>query len=534
MVGAATTLVVGTAGLVLATVLQAERQGTQALEQLQVAQVQQLTRSMDTRMKGAFESIQGLVSGPAAWNARRSDPSDARRLAQLQALNSKARTGLVIVDTSGTVTNGTLLRDETAVGRRVDRPGLDAVLRSGKPAILPVGPGMTSALPTIVFAFPLRSSSDAPVGGFLFESEVAPDSAFNSEVAQLKPGRTGDFSFVDVNDVVVASSDPGMIGRKLDEPLLADGRVGFHRGDGRVAVTENVPTAGWRTVFRQDAEEFEGALTGPLRSALIFVVLAGALCAGVAMVLLSRRLRRAREEQRRLEEINAVREEFISIVSHELRTPVAGLLGFLQTTLDHWDAMTDTERQRAIGRSMASARRLHSLTRDVLDTSTMEAGGLSYAFTVVDLREEVASAVLAIRDLTPERLVSVTVDDRAAWVRADPERVQQVLTNLLDNAVKSSPPLSPVEIELVVRDDVVEVAVNDHGPGLSDMDLSRVFDKFVRGRTTTVGSGLGLYICRQVVEAHGGSIRAESNTGGGARFVFTMPLAPAPAEPVDV
>ena len=98
------------------------------------------------------------------------------------------------------------------------------------------------------------------------------------------------------------------------------------------------------------------------------------LAVGLALVvILVRRLRQAQEEERRLRELSRSQEEFISVVSHELRTPVAGVLGFLQTTLDHWDVMSEGERQRAIGRAMSIARRLHSLTRDVLDTSTIEA-----------------------------------------------------------------------------------------------------------------------------------------------------------------
>jgi signal transduction histidine kinase len=307
----------------------------------------------------------------------------------------------------------------------------------------------------------------------------------------------------------------------------------MHKVDGRLIVVEPVKSAGWRTVFRQDVDEFQGALTDPLYTALAYVVVAGVLAAGVVVLTLGRRLRRAREEQRRLEEISAVREEFISIVSHELRTPVAGMLGFLQTTLDHWEVMTEGERQRAITRAMSSARRLHSLTRDVLDTSSIEAEGMTYTMIETDLRAEITSAVGAERDLRPDRIFSLELPDDPAWVRCDPDRVQQVMTNLLDNAVKSSPPLTPVEVSVALVGEQVEVSVRDHGPGLSDVELTRVFEKFVRGRTSTpTGTGLGLYISRQLVEAQGGAIRAERGDDGGARFVVTLPCVEAPAEPV--
>ena len=271
-----------------------------------------------------------------------------------------------------------------------------------------------------------------------------------------------------------------------------------------------------------------------VKSALVLIVLAGTLGAGVGVVLLARRLRAAREEQRRLQEVSAVREEFISIVSHELRTPVAGLLGFLQTTLDHWDVMAEEERRRAIGRSLSSARRLHALTRDVLDTGSMESGALTYSFSPTDLREEVKSAVLATQDILPDRLIRLTLPDEPAWVSCDRERITQVLTNLLDNAVKSAPG-SPLAVTVEVHAGAAVVQVADQGPGMSEAELARVFDKFVRGRTSTpAGTGLGLYICRQIVNAHGGHIEARSEEGRGATVSFSLPLTETPIEPAVV
>lgn len=533
LIATAVVLVLATATLVLTTVLKAANDGTQALQALQREQVQQVTRGMDSRIASTFQSLAGIASAPPAWNLSLKDATDAQRLQQLQALNPKARTGFYLVDKSGVITNGTLLRDPKSVGTKYTAPGLAQVL-AGTGSISPVVPGLTTSLPVVVIGFPLRDAAGRTVtGAMLIESDVSVDSAFNAEVSQLKRGKTGEFAFVDDAGVVVASSNAASLGKPMDEPLLAQGFTGLRTANDRIVVIDTVKSAGWRTVFRQDVDEFQGALTGPLYSALAYVVVAGVLAAGVAVVTLGRRLRRAREEQRRLEEISAVREEFISIVSHELRTPVAGMLGFLQTTLDHWDVMTDGERQRAITRAMSSARRLHALTRDVLDTTAIEHEGMGYAMSDVDLRNEIGSAVEAERDLRPDRLIELRLPDDPSWVRCDPDRVRQVITNLLDNAVKSSPPLSAIEVSVSASDSWVEVAVRDQGPGLSDAELTRVFDKFVRGRTTTpTGTGLGLYICRQIVEAQGGTIRAERGAGGGARFVFALPRVEAPAEPV--
>jgi signal transduction histidine kinase len=524
-------MVLTVAALLVGTVLEAERSGTDALEKLQVSQVDQLTRSMDARVKSIFTSFGGFVNGDP-WILKPQNKVDQKRLAGLQALQPQSKTGWLLVDRNGVLTGGTLVRDPAQFGRRVDRAGLDVVL-GGAPTITPVGPGVTTALPTVIVGFPIKSAIGAVRGALMIESDISPESAFNAEVAALGRGKTGEFSFIDANGTVLASSDPAVLGKRLDEPLLAGGKAGFQRGDGRVAVSQLVESAGWRTVFVQDVDEFEGALTGPLHSALVYVVITGIVAAGASFIFLARRLQRAREEQRRLEEISAAQEEFISIVSHELRTPVAGLLGFLQTTLDHWTGMAEDERRRSLARALSSARRLHSLTRDVLDSSSIEAGALPYAFTLVDLREEVASAATALRDLAPDREVVVTQPDEAAWVRCDPERIQQVLTNLLDNAVKSSPPLARIEVDVTSSAEQVSVAVRDHGAGLSDEERARVFEKFVRGRSSsTSGTGLGLYICRQIVEAHSGRIHATGAAGGGARFVFELPLVTEPAEPV--
>ena len=522
---AAALLVVLTAGLVLFTVQKAEHDGTRALERLQRSQVQQLARSMNTRVQSTFEQSGQALTG-LKLTAQVRDPRDKAQLDALKDLVKKARTGIYIVDAQSRLSNGLLLRDPDSLGTKVARPGLDGVIQSGNAAVLDVGPGLTTALPTIAYAFPVKLG-DRVVGALVAEQDVSAESAFNTEVTQLRPGKTGDFTFVDDRNYVVASSNVALLGKRLDDPLLNMSN-GFHRVGDRVGIVEPVKAARWRTVFRQNASEFEGSLTGPLHSALILIVLAGVLATGVGVTLLARRLRAAREEQRRLREMSEVREEFISIVSHEVRTPVAGLLGFLQTTLDHWDGMDEDERRRAINRALSSARRLHSLTRDVLDTSSMETGALAYSFAVHDLREEVSSAVVAAQDLTPDRVIRLHLPDDAAWVRCDPERIQQVLTNLLDNATKSAPG-RPVDVTLAVLDDDVRVAVADDGPGMSEAELGRVFDKFVRGRTSTpAGTGLGLYICKQVVDAHGGTIGATSEEGHGATVAFTLPLVEAP------
>ena len=172
------------------------------------------------------------------------------------------------------------------------------------------------------------------------------------------------------------------------------------------------------------------------------------------------------------------------------------------------------------------------MTRDVLDTQSLESGRLVHVLTRVDLAAEVRDSVAAALDLDPGRAVHVTVPAEPVWVSADADRIQQVLANLVDNARKNSPAVEPVEVELRAVGDDAEVRVSDRGAGITEESLERIFDKFVRGRGESVtGTGLGLYISRQIVHAHHGRIWAESPPGEGATFRFVLPLASDGAEP---
>jgi len=521
-------LVLALAALIIATVLEAQHNGRKALERLQLSQVQQLSGELDSAVKQAFAGNSAVNAAP--WNLTPNDPTDLERLQLLQAPN--ARAGSVLINTDGIIVNGVLL-ENAKVGNKLQRPELDKVLGPNpKPAVLPVAPGVTTSVPTTAFAYPLKNAQGHPIGAYVSETDVSPDSAFSAILKELRSGKTGQYIFVDDRGFVAGASDPALNGTSVRPlGLTADEKPGFrHQGDHIIAVGD-LPTIGWTAVFRQKTSEFEGGLTGPLRSALLLLAVAAVLGGGLLFFFLLRRLRAAREEQRRLAEINAVREEFMSIVSHELRTPVTGLLGFLQTTLDHWDAMSDDDRRAALGRASTNARRLHALTRDVLDTASIESGELSYVFEIVDINAEVASAATAAQDLQPTRPLSVSTSDENAWVRADPERIQQVLTNLLDNAAKNSAPETPIDISVTPNGRDVEVSVTDRGAGIPADELSRVFDKFVRGRANdTRGTGLGLYICKRIIEAHNGRIWATSQPGG-TTLTFALPLVAAPTEP---
>ena len=367
-------------------------------------------------------------------------------------------------------------------------------------------------------------SSGSYRGSFVAEIDVSEESSFNQEISQLVRHRTDQVLIADSNNVILASSRPELLATTLD-PALQAAAPGFQRIGSKVVAVGQIPTAGWRLVFTQDASEFDNALAQPLQDAGRILVVVLLAAAAIVFLVLLRRLRAARDEQARLRRLNATQEEFISIVSHELRTPVAGILGFLQTSLDHWDGLSDAERQSSVRRAAFSARRLQALTRDVLDAESVEAGRMSFDFEPVDLTEEIRAAVEAAEALDVTRHLRCSTPPAPVVVRADADRLQQVMTNLLDNAIKNSPAESEIEVRLVTRDGKAQVTVTDAGPGFDTSLGPDIFDKFVRGRGSTVaGTGLGLYVSRLVVEAHHGTIDAGRDPAGRTQISFELPL----------
>jgi signal transduction histidine kinase len=520
---AAITVLVVLAGIVVGLVLDAQRAGIDTREELRLDQVRQLANSMDTRVQQAYSGLSATGGAPGAWHMTPRDPVDAARL---RPSNPQTTTGSLLVDRDGVLVNGSLLRDPSLIGTAYHRDGIDLVL-AGEPTILGVAPGLTTTEPVLGVAVPVHAADGTLAGAYIIEAEASATSAFSQEVAQLRAGDTGTFSFIDATGRVAASSDEASLAQRTELGREAL-RSGFHREGHDVTATAEVPSARWRLVFEQSRDEFEGDLTGPVRTALLLFLIVAVVGGGVSVVALLRRLRAAREEQRRLADISAAREEFTSVVSHELRTPVAGLLGFLQTTVDHWDEMGDEERRRAVGRAQQNAERLQHLTTEVLDTTSMESGQAQFHLEAVDLRDVVDQAVDIARDANAGRQFAVEAPAEPVPVDADPARVRQVLTNLLDNAVKGSMLDAPVEVRVVVDSDTATVTVRDHGTGIPDEDRERVFEKFTRGRVgLTRGSGLGLYLAREIVDAHGGRIWVDETDGAGATVRFTLPIRTA-------
>jgi signal transduction histidine kinase/multisubunit Na+/H+ antiporter MnhB subunit len=236
-------------------------------------------------------------------------------------------------------------------------------------------------------------------------------------------------------------------------------------------------------------------------------------------------------ERRRVEELHrlsALRADFVSLVSHELRSPMAAVIGAARTLQDRWRALTEEQREAFLTLISNETNRLAVLVGDVLDTSRIEAGTFSYTFGEVDVLRLIDDAVATAQVGQDTVRVRSIVAGVLPPVHGDRERLRQVLTNLIDNAVKYSQDGGEVEVAASAEDGVVRIFVADDGPGIPHDQQRLIFEKF--GRATgpgaaKPGSGLGLFIARSIAEAHGGSLGVESSPPAGATFTLTLSAA---------
>ncbi len=228
----------------------------------------------------------------------------------------------------------------------------------------------------------------------------------------------------------------------------------------------------------------------------------------------------------RQEELNRLRAEIVANVSHELRTPLALIKGYATTLLSPEVTLDEVETRRFLGNVSAAADRLGRMIDDLLWASRLEADQLSLQFRPFELGEVVRRVLLWFRPHAEERQLVSDLPDDELWVWADPDRLDQVLVNLLTNAVKYSPRDSTVTIKGRLLDHPRQVVVHviDEGEGIAQEHLPHIFDRFYLTEHSRKGVGLGLYICKRLVEAMGGEIWVVSEVGRGSTFSFTLPV----------
>jgi len=226
-------------------------------------------------------------------------------------------------------------------------------------------------------------------------------------------------------------------------------------------------------------------------------------------------------------ESERLRNVLLSTISHDFRTPLATIIGSASTLRDSAAGTLDADQRRALLDSLLhEAERMNRLIGNLLDLTRLSEGRIELRRDWIAI-DELAGAVLArLRTTLAQHPVSLAVPDDLPLVRGDEVLIEQVLSNLLENAARYTPPGTRIEISASAASDALEVAVRDHGPGLAPGEEVRVFDKFhqTRPESAQSGFGLGLAICKAIVDAHGGTIIAHNAQGGGAEFRFSLPL----------
>jgi K+-sensing histidine kinase KdpD len=222
-----------------------------------------------------------------------------------------------------------------------------------------------------------------------------------------------------------------------------------------------------------------------------------------------------------------MRSSLLSAVSHDLRTPLAAITGAATTLRDEGALVDGGQRRELLHTICEEADRLERLVRNLLDMTRLESGALTVKREWIPLEEIDGSALNRLDTSLPPELPLVSVD---------PVLFEQLFVNLLENAAKHTPAGSPLAIAARAEGDVLTIEVADRGPGLAAGDEARVFEKFFRGQQAGAqGAGLGLAICRGIVDAHGGRIAAANRPGGGALFRVTLPLSgQPPSAPPDL
>jgi signal transduction histidine kinase len=251
-------------------------------------------------------------------------------------------------------------------------------------------------------------------------------------------------------------------------------------------------------------------------------------------------------EQERLRTMERLKDEFTSMVSHELRTPIGIVKGFGTTLLRSGAAMSEAERRQSLRLIVEASDQLMALVNNLLDMSLISAGRFAVSPRPGGVDTILHGVARRLRATHATHKILVDVPPNLPRAHVDPPRLEQVLANLIDNAVKYSPDGSTVRLSAERRGEELLVSVADEGDGIPPSELGQLFDRYRRGRSARArsvgGSGLGLAICRHLVEAHGGRIWAESPVPGraagappGAALRFTLPLTPRlPADEHDM
>ena len=225
-------------------------------------------------------------------------------------------------------------------------------------------------------------------------------------------------------------------------------------------------------------------------------------------------------------ESEKLRNVLLSAMSHDFRTPLATIIGSASTLRDSVAALDEPRRRALLDTLLHEAERMNRLVGNLLDLTRFSEGRIELKHDWIAIDDLIGAVLTRLKDLLAQHPVSLDLPADPPLVRGDEVMLEQVLSNLLENAARHTPSGTAVDISATVSASALEVAVRDHGAGFPAGEEARVFEKFHQARPESAqsGFGLGLAICKAIVEAHGGTISARNAPGGGAEFRFTLPL----------
>jgi len=239
--------------------------------------------------------------------------------------------------------------------------------------------------------------------------------------------------------------------------------------------------------------------------------------------------------QRKLAELE--KDKYFGIITHELRTPLTSIKGSVSLLGSGAVPHGSTEFSTTIGMLLRNCDRVDALIDDILDAESLASGEMTFNFGVVDMASLVTDAVFAEQGFAQHRGIDLStgVSNAEAHVEGDMKRLGQVLANLLSNAIKFSPEGGQVRVDMVADHHEVRISVRDNGRGITEDAQKRLFERFSRlgstkERDEVPGSGLGLYISKSIVEAHGGTIGFTADPAGGTEFFFVLPALRQPKQ----
>lgn len=339
--------------------------------------------------------------------------------------------------------------------------------------------------------------------------------------------------FLDVHAPAGGVVGPAWVGRGFAEVLSADGVhclsdaiAKVMRGDGAAQFDcrfGDGPGAAWYDAKVSPLRDAAGAFEG---------------LTVVARDITARRrdeeeLRRAKQEA---EAASRAKSELLAGMSHELRTPLTAIIGYAEILQNEYFGPVNDRQHQQLDIVLRCSHHLLELINDILDIAKIEAGRIDLEYGTVDLGALAAHSLVLMRETAARRHIRLdapALPSGAVTLPADERRVKQVLFNLLSNAIKFTPEGGTVTVSVRRVGGAAEVCVADTGIGLPPGERERIFESFYQvrrpGTAKVSGSGLGLALARQIVELHGGAIRAESDgEGKGSRFIFALPLVPPP------